>query len=139
MSCTRQGFHWWEIDITYYGLKALSYTGFIWDLKPVPQSILDEAARADHDASIAAAQRAAAAHGDYSYATLKRVVPTAAAMAVATAAAAQATMPKKAEGPAIHRNVTEQSAKQDPSPALSQPAVSAPNPSNGPVAPPPQS
>ena len=139
MSCTRQGFHWWEIDITYYGLKALSYTGFIWDLKPVPQSILDEAARADHDASIAAAQRAAAAHGDYSYATLKRVVPTAAAMAVATAAATQVTVPKKAEGPAIHRNVTEQSAKQDPPPALSPLAVSAPNPSNGPAALPPQS
>ena len=134
-ACTRQGFYWWEIDITYYGLKALSWTGFIRDLKPVPQSILDEAARADHDASIVAAQQATATHGDYSLATLRRVVPTAAAMAVATAAATQSTLPKKAEGPAIHRDVTEQpaahTAKQAVPPALS--------PAHGPAAQPPQS
>ncbi|MBI5769279.1 MAG: acyl-CoA desaturase [Verrucomicrobia bacterium] len=107
-SSTRQGFYWWEIDLTYYGLKALSWTGFIWGLKPVPQSIYDEAARTDHDHSVAAAQHAAAHHGDYSLATLKKVVPTAAAMAVATAASAQATAPKKAVGPAIHQDTTGQ-------------------------------
>ncbi|NOT57400.1 MAG: acyl-CoA desaturase [Deltaproteobacteria bacterium] len=32
----RQGFYWWEIDPTYYLLKVLSWTGLIWDLKPVP-------------------------------------------------------------------------------------------------------
>jgi stearoyl-CoA desaturase (delta-9 desaturase) len=37
---TRQGFFWWEIDITYYGLKALSMLGLIWDLKPVPARLL---------------------------------------------------------------------------------------------------
>ncbi len=37
MSCTRQGFYWWEIDITYYLLKVLSWVGIIWDLKPVPR------------------------------------------------------------------------------------------------------
>jgi stearoyl-CoA desaturase (delta-9 desaturase) len=36
MSSTRQGFYWWEIDISYYLLKALSWTGLIWQLKPVP-------------------------------------------------------------------------------------------------------
>jgi stearoyl-CoA desaturase (Delta-9 desaturase) len=36
----RQGFYWWEIDITYYGLKLLQALGVIWDLKPVPQEIL---------------------------------------------------------------------------------------------------
>jgi hypothetical protein len=36
------------------------------------------------------------------------VVPAAAAIAVATATAAQAQLPKKAEGPGIHRDVTEQ-------------------------------
>ena len=111
-SCTRQGFYWWEIDITYYGLKFLSWTGFIWGLKPVPQSILDEAARNDHAHTIEAAHAAAATHGDYSLATLKKVVPTAAAMAVATAAAAQTTAPKKADGPAVHKDVTEQLAEQ---------------------------
>lgn len=32
----RQGFYWWEIDLTYYGLKVLSWLGIIWDLHPVP-------------------------------------------------------------------------------------------------------
>ena len=32
----RQGFRWWEIDLTYYGLRALAAVGLIWDLKPVP-------------------------------------------------------------------------------------------------------
>ena len=31
-----QGFFWWEIDITYYGLKALSWVGIIHGLKQVP-------------------------------------------------------------------------------------------------------
>jgi stearoyl-CoA desaturase (Delta-9 desaturase) len=35
-SCTRQGFYWWEIDLTYYGLKFLAGLGLIWDLRPVP-------------------------------------------------------------------------------------------------------
>jgi len=43
-SSTRQGFYWWEIDITYYLLKALSFTGLIWGLKSVPASIYAEAA-----------------------------------------------------------------------------------------------
>ena len=43
MGTARQGFYWWEIDITYYGLKALSWAGLIWDLKPVPRSIYAEA------------------------------------------------------------------------------------------------
>lgn len=43
MGCTRQGFYWWEIDITYYILKALSWLGIIWDLKPVPVKAYDPA------------------------------------------------------------------------------------------------
>lgn len=39
----RQGFYWWEIDVTYYMLVVLSWTGLIWDLKPVPQHVLAEA------------------------------------------------------------------------------------------------
>src|SRR5688500_14200631 len=111
-SCTRNGFYWWEIDLTYYGLKALSWTRLIWGLKPVPQSIMEEAARADHAASIAAAQRAIHAHPEYS--ALKKVMPAAAAIAVATATS-QIAMPQKAEGPAIHKDVaglTAASAKQ---------------------------
>ncbi len=39
---TRQGFYWWEIDLTYAALKFLSYFGIVSDLKPVPASILAE-------------------------------------------------------------------------------------------------
>lgn len=35
----RQGFFWWEIDLTYYGLKVLSWLGLIWDLRGVPSHI----------------------------------------------------------------------------------------------------
>lgn len=41
MGCTRQGFYWWEIDITYYVLKFLSWARIIWDLKPVPVKAYD--------------------------------------------------------------------------------------------------
>lgn len=33
---TRQGFYWWEIDLTYYLLRLLSWLGIIWDLQPIP-------------------------------------------------------------------------------------------------------
>jgi stearoyl-CoA desaturase (Delta-9 desaturase) len=39
-SSTRQGFKWWEIDITYYVLRALSWTGVVWDLRAPPEAIL---------------------------------------------------------------------------------------------------
>jgi stearoyl-CoA desaturase (delta-9 desaturase) len=71
----------------------------------VPKSILDEAHRADHLATIAAAQRAAQVHPEFS--SLKKVVPAAAAIAVATATASQITLPKKSEGPAMHKDVSE--------------------------------
>jgi stearoyl-CoA desaturase (Delta-9 desaturase) len=35
----RQGFYWWEIDITYYLLRVLAAVGIIWDLKPVPREV----------------------------------------------------------------------------------------------------
>lgn len=42
MTSTRQGFYWWEVDLTYYGLKVLSWLGLIWDLRPVPANIYEE-------------------------------------------------------------------------------------------------
>ena len=36
---SRQGFFWWEVDITYYILRGLSAVGLIWDLKEVPKHI----------------------------------------------------------------------------------------------------
>ena len=34
----RQGFRWWEFDLTYYVLRALAAFGLVWDLKPVPSA-----------------------------------------------------------------------------------------------------
>ena len=41
----RQGFYWWEFDLTYYGLKFMSFFGLIWDLKPVPAAVRDGGAK----------------------------------------------------------------------------------------------
>lgn len=35
----RQGFYWWEIDLTWYGLKIMNWLGLIWDMKPVSAHI----------------------------------------------------------------------------------------------------
>lgn len=32
----RQGFFWWEIDLTWYVLKVMSWFRIVWELKPVP-------------------------------------------------------------------------------------------------------
>ena len=39
----RQGFRWWQIDMTYYVLRALSWVGIVRDLRPVPASVIEEA------------------------------------------------------------------------------------------------
>lgn len=39
MSATRQGFFWWEIDITYYILKIFSWLGLVWDIQEVPDKV----------------------------------------------------------------------------------------------------
>ena len=38
----RQGFYWWQIDITYYVLKIMSWVGIVHSLNPVPSRILEE-------------------------------------------------------------------------------------------------
>ena len=37
----RQGFYWWEVDLTYYGLKLLAAMRIISRLKPVPAKVLE--------------------------------------------------------------------------------------------------
>ncbi|MBX3202399.1 MAG: acyl-CoA desaturase [Labilithrix sp.] len=37
----RQGFFWWEIDCTYYILRALSVVGLVWDLHVPPKAVLE--------------------------------------------------------------------------------------------------
>jgi stearoyl-CoA desaturase (delta-9 desaturase) len=39
-SSVRQGFKWWEVDMAYYALKAMSWAGLIWDLKTPPAHVL---------------------------------------------------------------------------------------------------
>ncbi len=46
----RQGFHWWELDLTYYGLRLLAALGIIWNLKQVPAFML-HARRGAEDAA----------------------------------------------------------------------------------------
>jgi stearoyl-CoA desaturase (delta-9 desaturase) len=38
----RQGFFWWEIDFSYYGLKILSWFKVVWDLKRPPAHLLQK-------------------------------------------------------------------------------------------------
>jgi stearoyl-CoA desaturase (Delta-9 desaturase) len=39
-ACTRQGFHWWQLDVTYYVLKVLSWVGLVWDLREPPAEVV---------------------------------------------------------------------------------------------------
>jgi stearoyl-CoA desaturase (delta-9 desaturase) len=56
MQSARQGFYWWEIDPTYYALRAMEKLGLVWDLQVPPKRVLDAGLRAD--AEQRAAQRA---------------------------------------------------------------------------------
>jgi len=53
---TRQGFRWYEVDVTFYVLKAMSWVGLVWDLgapppevvrneRPVGKAVLEKVAR----------------------------------------------------------------------------------------------
>ncbi|MEM9192375.1 MAG: acyl-CoA desaturase [Myxococcota bacterium] len=55
MNSARNGFYWWEIDVTFYLLKALEKVGLIWDLKLPPARVLAEGRRNDRRAVRAAA------------------------------------------------------------------------------------
>jgi stearoyl-CoA desaturase (delta-9 desaturase) len=42
---TRQGFRWWEVDLTWYGLRLMAALGLVWHLKPVPAWVATRAKR----------------------------------------------------------------------------------------------
>ena len=46
MASARQGFKWWEIDLTYYVLRGLAAVGVIWDLREPPAAALEGRTRA---------------------------------------------------------------------------------------------
>jgi stearoyl-CoA desaturase (delta-9 desaturase) len=37
----RQGFYWWEVDLTFYILKVLEALGLVWDLHAPPRHVRD--------------------------------------------------------------------------------------------------
>jgi stearoyl-CoA desaturase (delta-9 desaturase) len=39
---TRQGFFWWELDITYYALALLARLEIIRELRPVPEYVIHQ-------------------------------------------------------------------------------------------------
>ena len=42
MASARQGFYWWEIDLTFYTLKVLSWFRLVRELRRVPEHVLAE-------------------------------------------------------------------------------------------------
>jgi stearoyl-CoA desaturase (delta-9 desaturase) len=38
----RQGFYWWQVDVSFYLLKLMAWLGLVWELKPVPPAVLRE-------------------------------------------------------------------------------------------------
>jgi stearoyl-CoA desaturase (delta-9 desaturase) len=38
-SSERQGFYWWEIDVSHYTLRMLSWLGVVWDLRTPPSNV----------------------------------------------------------------------------------------------------
>jgi stearoyl-CoA desaturase (Delta-9 desaturase) len=48
---TRQGFYWWEIDPTYWILRVMARLGLVWDLRPVPARVYQQARHASRPRS----------------------------------------------------------------------------------------
>ena len=38
----RQGFFWWEFDLTHYGVVLLSWLGIVWDVRGPAVGVLEE-------------------------------------------------------------------------------------------------
>ncbi len=55
-SSVRQGFRWWEYDLTYYLLKLFSFVRLVWDLKVPPLAVV----RNEHGLGSRVISRAAA-------------------------------------------------------------------------------
>ncbi len=53
MASARQGFYWWEVDITFYALKVLSWFRVVRELRKVPDHVLAEGIALDAAAASA--------------------------------------------------------------------------------------
>lgn len=45
MASARNGFYWWEVDVTWYVLRALAAVGLVWDLREPSAAVRDGGAR----------------------------------------------------------------------------------------------
>jgi stearoyl-CoA desaturase (delta-9 desaturase) len=59
-SSVRQGFRWWELDPTFYLLRALSWLGLVWDLHAPPRTVVRGEHRLGHTVIEKAARQVAA-------------------------------------------------------------------------------
>ncbi len=39
----RNGFYWWELDLTWYTIRVMAALGLVWDIQWVPTRIYEEA------------------------------------------------------------------------------------------------
>ena len=39
----RNGFYWWEVDVTWYIIQAMAAVGLAWNVQPVPKRVYEEA------------------------------------------------------------------------------------------------
>lgn len=42
-----QGFYWWQIDMSAYAIRAMSWIGLVWDVRKAPERVL-QLGRAEH-------------------------------------------------------------------------------------------
>ena len=40
--CARQGFTWWELELSYLALRGLQWVGLVWDIREPPRRVLVE-------------------------------------------------------------------------------------------------
>ena len=55
----RNGFFWWEIDVTFYVLKIFSWLGLVWDLKGVPDHVKNSSSMEEAREKLAAMKKSA--------------------------------------------------------------------------------
>jgi stearoyl-CoA desaturase (delta-9 desaturase) len=59
-SSANQGFHWWEVDVTYYVLRLLAAVGLVWDLRRPPAELVAQTVDREEQGRAAAAPLAPA-------------------------------------------------------------------------------
>lgn len=55
----RNGFYWWEIDVTFYVLTVFKWLGLVWDLKGVPVHVRESSSMEEAREKLAAMKKSA--------------------------------------------------------------------------------